>query len=163
MAGMGASARATVRTVWGAAVGTPPRADYAAKDRDPRLEADSSYREILGEKAWSRLEPEIRQRFSVKPKRGYRQHYVGTMSAVHLSFAGWLFAQFCRLIGTPLAPYRGSNVPMGIRLERNEALDGVDWIRGYNFPGRRRLDVRLTVDQRRLLQSFRDNGSTASQ
>ena len=144
MTGMGAGARAAAGSGRGTGVGTIAAVGSDALGRDPRLETDSSYREILGERAWARLRPEIRARFSVKPKPGCRQHYVGAMNEVALSFVGWLFAQCCRLIGTPLAPYRGTNVPMGIRLEWNGVLGGVDWIRGYNFPGRSRLDVRST-------------------
>lgn len=144
MAGRRAGNTAMVRTVWGAAVGPAGGLSPVVRRRDPRTEVDVTYRKLLGKSAWQRLKPEIRERFSVKPKLGRRQHYVGVMQRVELSFPGWLFAQFCRLIGTPLAPYTGKDVPMGIRLERDESLGGVAWIRGYNFPGRARLDVRST-------------------
>lgn len=144
MAGRRAGNTAMVRTAWGAAVGLSSFAVPSTPKQDPRTEPDPTYRELLGDSAWQRLKPEIRGRFSVKPKRGRRQHYVGVMQRIELSFLGWLFAQFCRLIGTPLAPHTGKDVPMGIRLERDESLGGVAWIRGYNFPGRARLDVRST-------------------
>ena len=115
--------------------------------RDPianRTEADSAYKEILGDLAWRRLHPEIRERFSQKPVSGAVTGYAGIMHIVELSFMGWLFAQFCRLIGTPLAPYRGSNVPMDIHLERDPELGGVAWTRVYRFTGRKAFDVRST-------------------
>ena len=46
---------------------------------------------------------------------------------------GWLFAQVCRAIGTPLAPYRGRNIPMSIELIPDEKLHGVAWNRRYEF------------------------------
>lgn len=109
-----------------------------------RTEADSTYKDILGDLAWRRLHPEIRTRFSQKPAPGAVTRYAGSMYIVELSFMGWLFAQFCRLIGTPLAPYRDRNVPMDIRLERDPKLGGVSWTRVYRFPERKALDVRST-------------------
>lgn len=107
-------------------------------------EADASYKDILGDLAWRRLHPEIRRRFSHKPAPGGVTRYAGIMHIVELSFMGWLFAQFCRLLGTPLAPYRASNVPMDIRLERDTRLGGVRWTRVYRFEGRPALDVGST-------------------
>lgn len=106
-------------------------------DKDPadtrNVTGDESYRRILGAKAWNRLEPEVRQRFSAKPRRGKAIRYEGVMRIVGLSFTGWLFAQACRLIGTPLAPYRGRNVPMSIELIPDDKLHGVAWNRRYEF------------------------------
>ena len=48
----------------------------------PNTEADSSYREILGDLAWRRLHPEIRARFSERPARGQLMRYVGVMHIV---------------------------------------------------------------------------------
>lgn len=102
---------------------------------EPNVEPDSTYRDILGELAWRRLHPEIRVRFSKKPRVGRALCYDGIMHIVELSIMGRLFVQFCRLIGTPLAPRRGYNVPMDIRLEADESTGGVCWTRRYNFPG----------------------------
>ncbi len=111
---------------------------------EPGTEPDSSYREILGDLAWRRLHPEIRERFSRRPSPGSEMFYEGIMYRVELSRMGWLFAQVCRLIGTPLSPYRGDNVPMDIRLAPDPVLGGVCWSRRYRFPGRRDLEVRST-------------------
>jgi hypothetical protein len=108
------------------------------------ISADDSYREILGAESWNRLKPEVRQRFSAKPKRGKAIRYVGTMQRVELSWAGWFFAQVCRLIGTPLAPWRGTDVPMTIELSPDEALHGVAWKRCYQFPPTKSFTVRST-------------------
>ena len=105
---------------------------------------DDTYREILGDLAWRRLHPEIRARFSVKPAIDSVMCFVGTMHIVELSIAGYLFAQFCRLFGTPLAPYRGENVSMDIELRRADGTDGTTWTRRYSFPERPRFDVRST-------------------
>jgi len=93
---------------------------------------DETYKLTLGEEAWHRLAPEVRERFSFKPDRDETVCYAGTMQTVTLSFMGWLFAQTCRLIGTPLSPYRGENVPMRIVLSR-DGTNGVRWRRTYRF------------------------------
>jgi len=102
---------------------------------------DESYRAILGARAWNRLKPDVRRRFSAKPGRGESIRYAGTMQTVELSAMGWLFAQTCRLIGTPLAPYRGKDIPVSIELIRDDRLHGVAWSRSYAFPNRRLFTV----------------------
>ena len=64
---------------------------------------DTVYRDLLGAAAWSRLRPEVRQRFSVRPAGNEQINYTGIMHMVELSFAGWLFAQLCRLCEEPAA------------------------------------------------------------
>ena len=63
------------------------------------------------------------------------------MRTVELSFMGCLFAQVCRLIGTPLAPYRGTWVPMSIKLTEDPATGGVAWHRTYRFDANRDFTV----------------------
>lgn len=108
------------------------------------VDAEDSYRKILGSEAWNRLHPRVRERFAVKPATGAAIRYRGVMRVVELSFMGWLFAQFCRLIGTPLAPRRGRDVPMSIVLERDPNGPGVQWLRRYQFVGAPAFDVRST-------------------
>jgi len=106
--------------------------------------SDTGYRDILGEAAWARLNPEIRQRFSIRPAAGQCVRYAGVMDRVELSWMGWFFAQACRLIGTPLAPYRGKNVHMQIELIWDQKLNGVAWNRIYHFRAGRAFTVRST-------------------
>lgn len=105
---------------------------------------DPVYRRILGEPGWARLKPEIRRRFSVRPAAKQCVRYAGLMERVDLSFMGWLFAQACRLIGTPLAPHRGKNVRTQIELVWDEKLGGVAWHRTYHFGRGRTFIVRST-------------------
>lgn len=97
---------------------------------------DETYRQILGRSAWNELRPEIRRRFSVKPESDGAISYKGQMQTVWLSPMGWLFAQVCRLIGTPLTTLCGKNVPVTVVLIPNAQLDGVTWLRRYEFAGR---------------------------
>src|SRR5579864_5556332 len=100
------------------------------------LEPDPSFRELLGELAWRRLPPAVRERFSWKPVRGGEIRYRGVMSVVRRSPAGALLAQLCRLIGTPLAPYGGRNVPVTVVLRADQRKGGIVWERFYWFAGR---------------------------
>lgn len=99
----------------------------------PRL-ADGSFRALLGELAWRRLPRAVQERFSWKPAPGAQIRYAGVMTVVRSSVAGWLLAQACRLIGTPLAPYRGGDVPVTVTLSLDEE-GGIVWDRLYRFPG----------------------------
>ncbi|MGI9271950.1 MAG: DUF4166 domain-containing protein [Woeseiaceae bacterium] len=104
----------------------------------------SVYRDLLGKDAWNRLYPEVQQRFSVRPAGADQILYRGVMHRVELSPMGWLFAQVCRLFGTPLAPYRGKDIDMEIALTWNKKLRGVTWHRKYVFGPRRVFTVRST-------------------
>lgn len=97
---------------------------------------DSAYREALGFRAWRKLDPAVRCRFSVRPVAAGTIRYRGVMARVELSFMGWCFAQACRLIGTPLAPYCGRGVPMEIELAEVDNPAGIAWKRTYLFPQR---------------------------
>lgn len=103
---------------------------------DAGRNGDPTFRRLMGEAAWRRLSPAIRLRFGVKPTRGKPLVYGGRMEAVRCSWAGWLLAQFCRLIGTPFAPFRGRDVPTEVRVYPELAGGGLVWERRYRFPGR---------------------------
>src|SRR5260370_23210412 len=107
-----------------------------ARSPAPRRIADASFRELLGELAWRRLAPAVRERFAWKPAPGAAIRYVGMMNVVRASAAGWLMAQACRLLGTPLAPYRGSDVPVAVTLRLDGDGHGIVWERLYRFAGR---------------------------
>jgi hypothetical protein len=98
---------------------------------------------LLGPAAWAGLAPAVRARFGVHPAQ-YRTGYEGALD-VRASLAGRLLAQLCRLIGTPLAPWTGADVPMRVDVW----LDGegaLVWDRTYHFAGR----DPITVTSRKL-------------
>lgn len=107
------------------------------KTESTGLLPDPGFRALLGELQWRRLPPAVRERFAWKPAPGRDIVYAGTMLEVRASAVGWLMAQACRLIGTPLAPYRGTDVPVTVRLSLDRDGDGIVWQRLYRFPGRR--------------------------
>jgi hypothetical protein len=93
------------------------------------------FERLVARDGWWRLAPDIRRRFSEKPMPDAPMRYIGVMHRVRCSALGWLFAQCCRLIGTPFAPDRGVDVPVAITL-RHEAAGGVIWEREYRYPNR---------------------------
>jgi len=103
----------------------------------PALQPDPSFEHLLGEPAWRRLAPAIRERFRWKPAPGAEIRYHGEMAVVRSSGVGWVLAQLCRLIGTPLAPHRGADVPVTVTLSLDRDGSGIVWRRIYRFPGRR--------------------------
>ena len=82
----------------------------------------------------------MRARFAVKPAAGEVLIFAGTMDVVRRSRIGWLLAQACRLIGTPLVPHQGRNVPTEVRVSSDPA-GGIVWTRRYAFGGRRPVEV----------------------
>lgn len=105
---------------------------------------EPAYRRMLGKAAWQRLAPEIRERFSIGPSGRHEIRYEGRMAAVEMSLMGWLFAQCCRLIGTPLATRTGIDVGMRVTLSQNVQLKGITWARCYRFADGFEQTVRST-------------------
>ena len=102
-----------------------------------------SYRALLGDKQWNNLHPSIRQRFDAT-KLHQKICYRGVMSEVYLSFFGKLFAQGCRLIGTPLALYEGRDIPVDVHVYPDEKYGGVTWDRFYYYAYNKYNRVRST-------------------
>jgi hypothetical protein len=108
----------------------------------PAAQEDMAFRRLLGEAGWRSLAPAIRARFAAKPLPGRAVEYAGRMAAVRASLLGRVFAQLCRLVGTPIAPYTGEDVPISVFVYRDDDGDGVVWRREYLFPGRGRTVAR---------------------
>jgi hypothetical protein len=106
---------------------------------------------LLGQAAWAELPPAVRDRFTDTATRVYE----GAMS-VRASTAGFLFAQACRLIGTPLAPWRGEDMPVCVTVWRR-ADGAMVWDRVYRFPRRGPVKVGSCkkADRRGLVEVVR--------
>ena len=103
--------------------------------------AESDVAKALGRDAWLRLPPAVRRRFGEGKRTDRPQRYRGTMAQVECSRLGWLLAQAARLIGTPLAPFAGSNVPVRVVVTAQPGGAGECWERIYAFAGRREIKV----------------------
>lgn len=99
------------------------------------LKPENTLRHQLGT-AWDKLHPHIQERFAQEPLLGEEIVYEGVMTEIRRSFMGWLFAVFTSVIGNPLTPYAGKNVPMEVALFKRPDRSGVFWQRTYFYPGK---------------------------
>jgi len=86
-------------------------------------------RDLLGEPAWQRLPAAVRERFG-DPSRTV--DYVGRFDIVRANLAGRALAWLCQLLGTPVVPRTGRDVPAIVHVSPSGR--GVDWTREYCWP-----------------------------
>jgi hypothetical protein len=101
--------------------------------------APHGLRGVLGEPAWQRLPAAVQVRFG-EPATAV--DYVGQFEVVRASGLGRLIATVCQLIGTPVVPRVGTNVPAIVHVGPTE--EGVDWHREYRWPNSSPCLVRST-------------------
>ena len=89
----------------------------------------ASIESLLGEVAWQRLPAAVRARF---PDPAVAVDYVGEFEIVRASALGRFIAWFCLLLGTPVVPRTGVNVPAVVRVGPTDR--GVAWNREYRWP-----------------------------
>lgn len=106
--------------------------EIAARAR-PRHPRPVDFRRLLGESAWARLPAAVQRRFSLAANLAPHD-YVGAMEVRATAF-GFVMAQTCRLMGTPLAPWQGKLVPVAVHVYPR--TDGaLVWDRTYSFAAR---------------------------
>ncbi|HWW59325.1 MAG TPA: DUF4166 domain-containing protein [Sphingopyxis sp.] len=109
---------------------TAPLASTVARDGGDAL-YDYRFRRLVAPHAWNALPEDIRRRFS---KRLFDQRvttYAGEIVWTRLSRAGWLLAQFCRLIGAPLPTNVSGPAPAAVAVSEDRASGGQCWTRLY--------------------------------
>lgn len=94
--------------------------------------ARADIRRLIGAAQWFSLPKAVRARFA---EHSANARYQGTFDEVRASFAGKLLAMCCRLLGTPVAPFTGTNVPATVNVFATPD-GGTAWQRIYQFPGR---------------------------
>ncbi len=97
--------------------------------------------------SWNALHPNIQRRFGIEPVRGESILYEGTMLEMRRSFMGWLFAMLTRVIGNPLSPHAGKDIPMEVRLQKKDGQQGVYWQRTYFIPNKKPYVVTSSKQQ----------------
>jgi hypothetical protein len=112
--------------------------EFTVIPKGPIADAQVDFPALLGPEAWGRLPRAVQARFATHPL-GFRTCYDGRMQ-VRASLAGRLFAQICRLIGTPLAPWIGDDVATRVDVWL-DARGGLVWDRRYHFPAHQPLLV----------------------
>jgi hypothetical protein len=104
-----------------------------------RHEPRHGLQHVLGDSAWRRLPPAVRARFG---EPVVAVDYVGEFEIVRASWLGLALATFCRLIGTPVVPRTGRNVPAVVHV--GPVGEGVAWHREYRWPRSEPCLVRST-------------------
>jgi hypothetical protein len=105
---------------------------------EPYARSAPTYRSLLGEAAWMRIDPAIRARFGDMP--GERAFY-GMMTTVRLSLAGRGLALLSRLFGKSLCPKTGRHIVTKIDIEGEASHAAGTWNRSYLLPRGRRFTV----------------------
>jgi hypothetical protein len=114
--------------------------------------AHHGLRHVLGDTAWQRLPAAVRARFG---EPVVAVDYVGEFEIVRASWLARLIATFSQLIGTPVVPRTGSNIPAVVHV--GPTTEGVAWRREYRWPGTAACLVRSTkvIDaQGRLIEQL---------
>lgn len=101
--------------------------------------AHAGLRGILGDAAWQRLPTAVRMRFGEPPRK---VDYAGEFEVVRASCVGRILASLCRLLGTPVVPRTGTQVPAIVHV--GPTGSGVAWNREYRWPDERYCLVRST-------------------
>jgi len=104
-----------------------------------RVHGQHGLHAIIGDGAWRRLPPAVRERFG---EHAGAVDYVGTFDVVRASRLGRALAFFCRIIGTPVVARTGIDVPAVVHVGPEAA--GITWNREYRWPGRAPCFVRST-------------------
>ncbi len=110
-------------------------------------EASSPYpdfKSLLGQAAWHRLPSAVRARFDGTQGRFAEKVYAGVMTEVRASRLGLWLARLCTVLGTPIVPRVGCNIPMFVRLFHVPKQAGIAWERIYRFPEQPTWTVRST-------------------
>lgn len=97
----------------------------------PVVLGDFRYRALLGSAAWAALRADVRNRFSKRLAEGESVVYSGIVEATEMSRLGWLFAQACRLVGSPLPLDRGGRGRPAVVTVTEDKRGGQFWTRLY--------------------------------
>jgi hypothetical protein len=100
------------------------------------------FRALVGRRAWFELPPAVRRRFDLAAHGDPQDiaFYPGRMT-LRASWLGVVISQVCRLIGTPLAPFTGDDIPVTVEVHA-DGRGGMVWDRTYHY--RRRAPVLVT-------------------
>jgi hypothetical protein len=93
---------------------------------------DSRFRRLVVAEAWQSLRPAIRARFSKRLSGTTAALYAGEIVETRFSRAGWLLAQICRLIGSPLPLHCDAGTPAIVTVTEDSVTGGQRWTRIYH-------------------------------
>ena len=106
-----------------------PSPDMARRNDDALY--DYRFRRLVARDDWDALPDDIRRRFTKRLSGQAVVLYSGQIVWTRLSPAGWLLAQFCRLIGAPLPLNRSGPAPAAVAVSEDRPSGGQIWTRIY--------------------------------
>lgn len=92
---------------------------------------DYRFRRLVSAHDWDALPDDVRRRFSKRLAGQRVVTYSGEIVWTRLSRAGWILAQFCRLIGAPLPLNQSGPAPAAVAVSEDKASGGQVWTRVY--------------------------------
>ncbi|HEX4301262.1 MAG TPA: DUF4166 domain-containing protein [Rhizomicrobium sp.] len=104
---------------------------------DPSIDVCSShvgdlrFRGLLPAADWNALPHAVRRRFSERLAGGDSVVYAGEVTAMRRNWAGWVFCQMARLIGSPLPLYSDLGMPAVVTVTEDARSGGQIWTRMY--------------------------------
>jgi len=97
----------------------------------PQTVSDLRFCALLGQIGWAKLPPAVQARFSKRLLPGKSVSYAGNIVACRMTRAGWLFAQFARVIGAPLPLSRDTGIAAQVTVTEDGRSGGQVWTRMY--------------------------------
>jgi hypothetical protein len=92
---------------------------------------DAPFRRLLGEARWAALPESTRRRFARHIGPGACASYVGEVTECRMGHAGWLLAQFGRLVGAPLPLGHDTGVAASVSVTGDSLGCAQYWTRQY--------------------------------
>lgn len=112
-------------------VPNPPKAVRHALASHTSPPYDIRFRQLVGEHGWACLPAAVQKRFSKRVAENVLAQYQGAIVETRHSWAGWILAQLCRLVGGPLPLYSDAAVPAAVIVSEDRASGGQCWTRIY--------------------------------
>ncbi len=97
----------------------------------PSPEVDLRFCHLVGDAAWARLPDAVQTRFAKRMRPGCSVSYEGEVVRCQMAPAGWLLAQLCRFIGSPLPLSCDTGVAAVATVTEDGLGGGQVWSRMY--------------------------------
>lgn len=105
--------------------------DAGQRHGDASSLSDLRFRRLLGEAAWATLPAAVQARFSKRLDGGTPAVYLGQITSMRVSRAGWLLAQVLRCLGAPLPLDCKAGATSIVTVSEDAASHGQFWSRHY--------------------------------